>query len=169
MLRIKSLTVVTVSSMLVFVLMFSYLKKSIDRDYKNLEILRSKSIYHLIDHEFQGMYKDLEKINTDWSKWDDTYEFIEGDDKVREIFIKSNLDYGLLYGILSDLDLNFIIFQDDHGQILYQQAYDDLGDDKIPREKIDLITKKISDYTEDTGLVVVDDKEILVFFSKQLY
>jgi len=163
MLRIKSLTVVTVSSMLVFVLMFSYLKKSIDRDYKNLEVLRSKSIYHLIDHEFQGMYKDLEKINTDWSKWDDTYEFIEGDDKVREIFIKSNLNYGILYGILSDLNLNFIIFLDDDGEILYEQAHDDLGDDKIPREKIDLITKKISHYAEDTGLVVVDDKEILVF------
>lgn len=65
MLRIKSLTVVSISSVIVFILMFIYLKKSIDTDYKNLEIIRSQSIHHLIDHEFQGIYKDLEKLNID--------------------------------------------------------------------------------------------------------
>ncbi|MEI6857351.1 CHASE4 domain-containing protein [Psychrilyobacter sp.] len=163
MLRKKMLTAVTISNVLVFIFMFVYLKKSIDRDYKNLEILRSESIYHLIDHEFQGMYKDLEKINIDWSKWDDTYGFIEGDDKVGEIFIKSNLDYGVLYGILSDLNLNFIIFQDDHGQTLYQQSYDDLSEKKISRGKIEMIAKKISDYTEKTGVLVGEGKEAIVF------
>ncbi|MCS5420243.1 MULTISPECIES: sensor domain-containing diguanylate cyclase [Psychrilyobacter] len=163
MLRIKSLTVVTVSSVLVFIFMFVYLKKSIDTDYKSLEIIRSESVYHLVDKEFQGIYKDLKKINTDWSKWDDTYEFIEGDVKEREKFIKSNLDYGIFNGLLSDLNLNFIIFQDDQGQILYQQGYDELSEDKIPKNKIELITKEISDYKGKTGMLVGENKEVIVF------
>jgi diguanylate cyclase (GGDEF)-like protein len=139
--------------------MFAFLKKSIDTDYKNLEIIRSKSVYSLVDNEFKGVYKDLEKINTDWSKWDDTYKFIGGDEKVRETFIKSNLPYG----ILSDLNLNFIIFLNDHGQILYQQTYDDLTENKISVNKIELITKKISEYPGETGMLAGDNKEVFVF------
>ncbi len=163
MLRIKSLTVVSISSVIVFIFMFIYLKKSIDTDYKNLEIIRSQSVYHLIDKEFQGVYTDLEKLNTDWSKWDDTYKFIEGDIKERDEFIKSNLNYGILYGILSDLNLNFIIFQDDRGQILYQQSYVDSADKKISEEKIELIAKKMSGYPEETGMLVGDSEEVMVF------
>lgn len=99
----------------------------------------------------------LKKINTDWSKWDDTYEFIEGDDKGRENFIKINLYSGILS------DLNFIIFQDDHGKILYQQDYDDLSEKKNSRGKIEMIAKKISDYTEKTGMLVGEGKEAIVF------
>ncbi|WP_028857304.1 sensor domain-containing diguanylate cyclase [Psychrilyobacter atlanticus] len=163
MLRIKSLTVVSVSSLIVFIFMFIYLKKSIDTDYKNLEIIRSESVYHLIDQEFQGVYKNLEKLNTDWSKWDDTYEFIGGDNKVRGKFIERNLEYGVPYGILSDLNLNFIIFIDDEGQILYQQGYDNLSGNKISEEKIYRITKTISKYNEKTGMLAGDNEEVIVF------
>lgn len=143
--------------------MFVYLKKSIDTDYKNLEIIRSKSVYHLIEQEFQGMYIGLEKLNTDWSKWDDTYKFIEGDDKTRENFIESNLDYGVSYGILSDLNLNFLIFIDDHGKILYQQGYDDLSRNKISTKKIEMIANKVSKYNEKTGMLVGNGGDIFVF------
>lgn len=163
MLRIKSLSVVTISSVIVFIFMFIYLKKSIDTDYKNLEIIRSQSIYHLVEQEFQGIYTDLEKLNTDWSKWDDTYEFIEGAEKTKANFIERNLDYGVLYGLLSDLNLNFIIFIDDNGQILYQQGYDDFSGNEISTKKIELITKKISDYAGNTGMLVGDDEEVMVF------
>ncbi|UUV17107.1 diguanylate cyclase [Fusobacteria bacterium ZRK30] len=163
MLRIKSLTVVSISSVIVFIFMFIYLKKSIDTDYKNLEIIRSQSIYHLIDHEFQGIYKDLEKLNIDWSKWDDTYEFVEGNEKARGNFIESNLNSGVQHGILSDLNLNFIIFLGDNGEILYQQGYDDLSGNEISAKKIDRITKKISNYKEETGMLIGEREEIIVF------
>lgn len=164
MLRIKSLTVVTVSSILVFIFMFAYLKKSIDTDYKNLEIIRSESVYHLLNNEFEGIYEDLDKTNTDWSKWDDTYEFIKGGDKERDLFIKSNLSYG----ILSDLNLNFIIFLDNSGNIIYQEGYYDSGNNKIPIKKMQSIVNKTSNYIGKTGLLVRDNKEVIVFSNKKI-
>jgi len=159
MLRIKSLTVVTVSSILVFIFMFFYLKKSIDTDYKNLEILKSKSVYHLIDNEFKGIYKVLETSHIDWSKWDDTYEFIKGDDKIKEDYIKSNLSFD----ILSDLDLDFIIFSDDSGKIIYEKSQDKFGNYKLPEKKINRIVKQISNYNGQTGMLIGEDKEIFIF------
>ncbi|OQY42741.1 MAG: hypothetical protein B6227_01045 [Fusobacteriia bacterium 4572_74] len=139
--------------------MFVYLKKSIDTDYKNLEIIRSKSVYHLIDNEFKGMYKNLEKTNIDWSKWDDTYEFIGGDDNTRKTFIKSNLNLG----ILSDLNLDFIIFVDGSGKILYKQGYDNFNNNKIPVKEIKMITKKTSNYVEKTGMLIGDNNKVFIF------
>jgi len=159
MLRIKSLTVVSISSVIVFIFMFVYLKKSINTDYTNLELMKSKFVYNLIDNEFQGRYKDLKKINTDWSRWDNSYEFIDGNETEKEKFIKSNMRDG----VLSILNLNFIIFLDNHGQILYQRGYSDSLDEKLSDKEIKLITKKLSNYKGETGMLVGDDKEVIIF------
>jgi len=158
MLRIKSLAVVSISSLMVFIFMFVYLKKSIDVDYKTLELRKSKFVYNLIDNEFKGRYKELKKVNTDWSNWDDTYEFIDGDKKGKEKFIKSNMRQG----VLSILHLDFIIILDDNGQILYHKSKDSLGKE-IPINKINLLADKTSDYKEKTGMLVGDSNDIFVF------
>lgn len=159
MLRIKSLTVVSVSSVLVFIFMFVYLKKNVNTDYRNLELMKSKFVYNLIDNEFQGRYKDLKKINTDWSKWDNAYEFINGNEIEKEKFIKSNMRDG----VLSILNLNFIIFLNNYGQILYQCGYSDSLDKKLSDKEIKLITEKVSNYEGGTGMLVGDDKEVIIF------
>ena len=85
MLRIKSLFIVTVSSILIFI----NLKKSVEKDYKQIEIGISKSVYKLINNEFNSSYTNLERLNIDWSKWDDTYDFVNSKDpKVIENYIK---------------------------------------------------------------------------------
>ncbi|MEI6856846.1 hypothetical protein [Psychrilyobacter sp.] len=80
MLRTKSLFIVTISSAIVFLLIFINLKKSIEKDYEQIEIGISKSVYKLINNEFNSSYSNLERLNIDWSRWNDTCEFVDTED-----------------------------------------------------------------------------------------
>lgn len=81
----------------------------------------------------------LENINvktSDWSAWDDTYEFIV--DKNKD-YVESNLELGSI----SNLNINFMIFLNNDAQIVASIGID-LNTKKeiaIPQDLIDLLTK----------------------------
>jgi len=160
MLRTKSLFIVTVSSILVFILIFINLKNSVEKDYKQIEIGISKSLYKLINNEFNSSYTNLERLNIDWSKWDDTYDFVNSKDpKVIENYIKSNL----VDTLLEDLNLHFIIFLDSHGNVIYQTGSDKDFTHDLSEEEVTTLKEKTQVYSKKIGMISGKDNEILVF------
>ncbi|UUV19664.1 diguanylate cyclase [Fusobacteria bacterium ZRK30] len=160
MLRAKSLFIVTISSIVVFILIFFNLKKSVEKDYEQIEIGISKSIYKLINNEFRSLYSNLERLNVDWSKWDDSYEFIASEDpKIKEDYTRSNL----VDTLLDDLDLNLVIFLDDRGEIVYQTSYDNDSDKALSLEDIRKLKNEIEFHNEKIGMIARKNNKILIF------
>jgi len=165
MLRTKSLFIVTISSILVFILIFINLKKSIVKDYEQIEIGISKSTYKLINNEFLSSYSNLERLNIDWSKWDDTYKFVSTKNpELRENFIKSNL----VDTLLKDLDLNFIIFLDNQGKIVYQTNYDGNSNKILSLKNITELTNEINFHNNKIGILDKNDNNILIFSNLEI-
>ncbi|MCS5420709.1 MULTISPECIES: sensor domain-containing diguanylate cyclase [Psychrilyobacter] len=165
MLRTKSLFIVTVSSLIVFILIFVNLKKSIEKDYEHIEIGISKSVYKLINNEFNSSYSNLEKLNLDWSKWDDTYEFVDSEDpEIREHYINSNL----VDTLLEDLDLDLVIFLNDRGKIVYQTSYDEDSNRNLSLEEISALKDELQFHNEKTGMIDRKNNKILVFSNLEI-
>lgn len=160
MLRTKSLFIVTISSIIVFLLIFINLKKSIEKDYEDIEFGISKSVYKLINNEFNSLYLNLERLNIDWSRWDDTYDFVNTkDSEVKENYIKSNL----ADDILEELGLNLIIFLDENEKIVYQTSYDNNPDKHLSLKEITSLKNELKLYKEKTGMIIQENNKIFVF------
>src|SRR3989344_2779988 len=94
----------------------------LSRQFQEIEDSRVKDNLEQVVDTYQFNLDNISLKLTDWSAWDDTYEFIE--DKNPE-YISSNL----LIGALSDLRLNYIVFVDIDAQIVASLGVE-LGENK---------------------------------------
>lgn len=90
-----------------FILLPDYKKLQLDKNLKDVEVLISK-----IDTSI----KNIKNITNDYSKWDDTYEFIN---KPNKAYIYENFREGTT--TLEDLDIDFVIYSDKQGKILFSK------------------------------------------------
>ncbi|MBC7333117.1 MAG: EAL domain-containing protein, partial [Actinobacteria bacterium] len=82
---------------------------------QNEEVNRGlKSVLELINRRLQN----LDTMVHDWSAWDDTYNFML---RRNQEYIASNLGASTL----ANLQINFMLFIDDDGEIVYEEFYDD--------------------------------------------
>ena len=70
-------------------------------------------------------YSTLSAIVSDWGPWDDTYNFVNGNDPE---YIQSNL---LIPGF-DNLNLNLIIITNNKGEVVYSGAYDHVNKVMVP-------------------------------------
>jgi len=68
-------------------------------------------------YAYQSELNYLDVISSDWAAWDDTYQFIQDGNQE---YINSNL----VTGTYESLNLDFIIFLDRNGTIVYGHGYD---------------------------------------------
>ena len=87
---------------------------------------------------------ELDSICYDWAAWDDTYEFIANPNKE---YIESNLADSTFTG----LRINFIIYVNKSGDIVYAKAFDFVNKTEIPPELYDYIPY-LSNFTETPPL-----------------
>jgi sensor domain CHASE-containing protein/two-component sensor histidine kinase len=83
---------------------------------QNVERVRSALLVEL---------DNLDTYTYDWAAWDDTYAFIQD---VNEDYIESNL----VDGTFIDLELNFMVFVDSSGGIVFSKAFDLENEEEIP-------------------------------------
>ena len=62
-------------------------------------------------------YSKLEGIADGWNQWDDTYNFLND---TNQNFIDKNLNYQSLFNI----NVNFMLFYNNSGNLIYSKAYD---------------------------------------------
>lgn len=82
-----------------------------------LEIQKAKLDIERVNEAINSEVKNLDAKLADWAVWDDSYQFIQ--DKNKE-YIISNLDTSASY---ESLRLNFMIFVDNNGKLVYEQGY----------------------------------------------
>ncbi|MCX6698724.1 MAG: hypothetical protein NTV68_02160, partial [Methanomicrobiales archaeon] len=70
-------------------------------------------------------YSTLSAIVSDWGPWDDTYNFVNGNDPE---YIQSNL---LIPGF-DNLNLNLIVITNNKGEVVYSGAYDLVNKVMVP-------------------------------------
>ncbi len=119
---------------------------------------------------------DQEKISlyavaADWAMWDDTYFFVK--DK-NEIYIQDNLNYGSF----ETININFMLFFDNSGVLVYSKAYDFQEKNEIilpaslysyiSDNKVDLLNHYPTQYSIESnsaGVLLYDTKETPLFLS----
>ncbi|SHH93255.1 sensor domain-containing diguanylate cyclase [Clostridium grantii] len=102
--------------------------------------------------------EELEYINNDWAKWNDTYNFILGQ---YPEYIDSNITIQTFY----DLELNYLLIENDKGEILYGAEHSKEDDEisLIP----DKIVEEFNKYKDTYGIMLFEDKYI-VYSSKSI-
>jgi diguanylate cyclase (GGDEF)-like protein len=81
------------------------------------EELDVKKNFKVIDYIIKNKEKDINATLLDWSKWDDTYQFVADSNKE---YIYSNLQYDTL----KTLNLKSMIFLNNDGKTIYEKNYE---------------------------------------------
>jgi sensor domain CHASE-containing protein len=135
--------------------------------YSDLEIKIVSDNVSRILKQFDQENKNLESVGTDWSMWDDTYFFVENKN---ETFIQNNM----LYDIFSGIKINFMLFYNNTGALVYSKAYNFQMKNEtilpatfylyISSNKESLFTHKNLE-SNQTGIIVYDTKKTPVVIS----
>jgi PAS domain S-box-containing protein len=78
-----------------------------------------------IADRLQVEFTSLSLIASDWGKWDDTFEFVNGN---KPDYVSTNL----APGILSDLRIDFIVITNKNGDVVFSGAYDVANQSRVP-------------------------------------
>jgi signal transduction histidine kinase/CheY-like chemotaxis protein len=128
-----------VAALVVLVLiLFATSKIIILGGYSQLETRLVRQDVNRVLDTLSNELANLERTLTDWSEWDDTCAFVDGHSPE---YLKSNISAKTF----SDLHLNFMIFIDTRGRIIYGGKYD-------PKEdKLTAIQKEMRKHLSVSG------------------
>ncbi|KUK71558.1 MAG: Diguanylate cyclase and metal dependent phosphohydrolase, partial [Clostridiales bacterium 38_11] len=116
-LRMKNLFVLILALTMAVITSYVISEKYLLKGYVEIEEeLVLKNIARLND-ALSGELLTLQRINSDWAAWDDTYTFIED---VNKRYIKTNL----VTDTYKSLNLNVMVFINSSGKIVYGHGYD---------------------------------------------
>lgn len=124
-LKLKTLIVVGCSTLAMVLILWMISRAFWMQGYQHLEEEQVRQNATVVIGSIDGWLDMLRRTNGDWSGWDDTYEFIQNHN---QSYIQANL----VDGTFTELDLNFIIFIDLEGRIVYGNAFDPNKKKKIP-------------------------------------
>ncbi len=154
--RKKIISSITISSFIVFFVLFLFISENIKKDYNKFEHRRSEERYKMIKNEFKSLSDNLKTLTSDWGEWDDTYEFVKNKNKK---YIKSNLSPESI----ATLGVNYLYITDSDGENVYSVGYDQQKEGGvIPPEKllIDLLQ-----FDDLAGMYVSNENKIMIFSS----
>ncbi|MDN5300191.1 MAG: hypothetical protein PWP51_2744 [Clostridiales bacterium] len=136
-------------------------------------VVAAISIPYLTNEETKKIYNDVDKASailtaefntlartqSDWSIWDETYDFIDGR-------LNSYAADNLGSDTLVQLDLVSMIFSDKNGNIVYNGYLDEASSNVnamiLQRESFDVLTEGISENQINRGLSLIDNKLYLI-------
>ncbi|WP_340818622.1 CHASE4 domain-containing protein [Methanolobus sp. WCC4] len=126
------------------------------------EVLEDNSLR--VQRAFSNEIDHVDKSTYDWAAWDDTYEFVQNGNSE---YIYSNLDS---IETLLILDVNFILFYDNDGNLVYGRACDLTEEEEIPLpvsllEEFDgnnIMLEQTSVSSSSSGIVVLADLPTIV-------
>src|SRR5574341_2261424 len=124
-LRTKTLLIVGLTLGVVFVVLYAALSSIMQRSFGEVE---QQDVQRNVHRALEALQNDLSTLDftlNDWAPWDDTYNFIETHDP---IYIESNLDESTF----TNLGINFIVYFDPAGELVYQMAVDLDSGEEIP-------------------------------------
>ena len=124
-LRRKTLLIIAGTFYGVIILLFFISRNILLESYTDLE---RQSIYRDVERvqaSYSQQLTSLERTNTEWAAWDDTYEFIND---ANEEYIRSNLTDSTFTG----LGLNLMLYIGASGQVVFSKAFDLESEEEMP-------------------------------------
>lgn len=85
--------------------------------FSNIEEQHAKANIDRVEELLNETINQLNRINYDWSAWDDTYEFVESRD---DGYIENNL----MYSTFENLQINLVYFLNKEGKLIWGEVYD---------------------------------------------
>lgn len=115
--RTKTLLIVGLTSFVVIIALYCFARLTILQGYIALE---SDTVTRNLQRAINAVNEEiafLRRTSHDYAHWDDTYNFIQGlDDNYIEV--------NAFEGVMQNYALNFMLFINDDGEIIYSQALD---------------------------------------------
>ncbi len=124
-LRKKTLYIISITFVSLIVILY-FISQNILLD--GLAEIEEENTHQNVERALSALSNDLSSLEAtsgDWASWDDTYAFIED---VNTDYIESNLIDETFIG----LGLNFILFIDTSGQIVFSKAFDLHNEEEVP-------------------------------------
>ncbi|WP_319370327.1 CHASE4 domain-containing protein [uncultured Ilyobacter sp.] len=157
--RKKIIISITLSSFIIFFLLFWFISENIKKDYKEFELRRSIARYSTIKNEFKSLSDNLKTLNSDWGMWDDTYEFVQNKN---EKYIKSNLGSESI----ETLGIDYLYITNLDGKTIYSTGYDHKNQRGIvPPEKL---LFNLLDFDDSSGIYIDEENKVMIFSSDSI-
>ncbi|MEL7567279.1 MAG: CHASE4 domain-containing protein, partial [Dehalobacterium sp.] len=127
MMSLRKKTYLLIMSVTAALFMFAYfiLSQFLMKSYIVLEEKHTAESMGRVDSAIQDEFDDLHITQGDWALWDDTYHFVQ----------HLNTDYSynnLSYEALANLKINFIVYLDTSGKIVFSKGIDLINEEDMP-------------------------------------
>ncbi|MET0786680.1 MAG: diguanylate cyclase [Paenisporosarcina sp.] len=158
--KLKVQTIFIIGISLVFFLAFLILvtRPLLIKDGIQLDKIRMEKQLDSLENYLMVEAERLHRLSFDWAVWDDTYNFIEGN---QPTYIESNL----LPSTFKNLELAYMFFYDRNNQFIYGKGIETIPTDLKAsiQQLVDTLGEQESALlaNTDNGLVFVDIKETL--------
>jgi diguanylate cyclase (GGDEF)-like protein/PAS domain S-box-containing protein len=166
----KSFLTLLISLIAAVAILFGTASVILIQSYSRLEAFTAKQNVERVENTYSAVIDQLKSTITDWSYWDDTYQFISDHNQV---YIDKNLsDDTLAY-----LHLNFIQYIDGNGGVVYTKVvdYDGKGVTFSKTENTDLYQKypllfqSTEEDTQPSGIIYIGESPMLTVSSPVLH
>jgi sensor domain CHASE-containing protein len=117
------LTGLTVGSLIL--ILYAISRGVLLNNYEKLEEQSGRRNVARVADALNAELSNLDDIAGDWSVWDDTYAFVQGN---HDTYIQSNL----VDQVFENLRVNLTLFIDDAGQVVFGKAFDLQSGQEIP-------------------------------------
>ena len=126
-LKTKTSLIMIATTLTLLVVMYIPVRIYFLQIFIDTEVQRGKTnIQRTLNAMPSDLLDRLNRSTTDWAAWDDSYTFIQG---LNPDFVESNL---LSDRTFVNLGLNFILFFDAAGKIVFERALDPITNEKMP-------------------------------------
>ncbi len=116
-LRTKTLSILVISVGLTLVVLYGLSRVILMEGYELLELDHVNRNLRRVHLAISSQFEHLRTTGIDWAHWDDTYVFVQDRN---EGYIESNI----LDSVFEDYTLEFMVFVDTAGEVVYSQGYD---------------------------------------------
>jgi diguanylate cyclase (GGDEF)-like protein len=123
--RFRSIVVLILIQLLLFVLVFFTVQSIAVESVRNLEYINAKQNAVLVERILVASSSSMTNTVRDWAIWNETYDYIEGNNPTYE-------DNNLYYESFETLNVNLVLYYDATQQIVFSAYYDFVEEIEIP-------------------------------------
>ena len=125
-LRAKTSLIMVATTLTLLIIVYIPVRIHFLQIFADVEVQRSQTNVQRALNAISDLLDSLNRITADWSAWDDSYLFIQGLDPS---FVESNLESDRTF---INLGLNFVLFFDASGKIVFERVLDPTTNAGIP-------------------------------------
>lgn len=126
-LRTKTSLIMVATTLSLLIIMYIPVRIYFLQIFADIEVQRGETnVQRALNAMPNDLLDRLNRSTADWSAWDDSYLFIQG---LNPSFVESNLESDRTF---INLGLNFILFFDTSGKIVFERALDPITNEEMP-------------------------------------